>query len=134
MKGLKIILWICAISCLMGFIVAAFPWSIITISFHWTGIQLPSAQPTTVFLVRLFLVTFGMIGIFFVILARNPLKYDAMLFLSAYGLIFCGIFYLVAGVRYGIPFWYCSQKAISSVVLGLLLLIFRKKALKTTTT
>jgi hypothetical protein len=134
MKGLKIILWICAISCLLGFIFGVLPWSVITTFYHWTGIQPPTAEPTTIFLVRLLLKTIGMMGIFFVILARNPLSYGAMLLLAAYGLICFGIFYLVGGIRYGIPIWYCSLKSISSVVLGVLILLFRKKAIGSSTT
>ena len=128
MKGLKIILWICAVSCLLGFICAALPWSAIITFYHWSGVQ-PPFDATTVFLVRLFLATFGMTGIFFVILARNPLNYDAMLLLSAFGLICFGIFYLVGGIRYGLPIWYFSQKSISCAVFGVLILVFRKKAI-----
>jgi hypothetical protein len=130
MKGLKIILWICAISCLLGFISAALPWPVITASYRWAGIQPPAAEPTTVFILRLFLATVGMMGIFFVILARNPLSYGAMLLLAAYWLIVFGIFYLVGGIRYRLPAWNYSQKAIISVVLGVLILILRKKAIR----
>ena len=128
MKGLKIILWICAVSCLLGFICAALPWSAIITFYHWSGVQ-PPFDAITVFLVRLFLATFGMTGIFFIILARNPLNYDAMLLLSAFGLICFGIFYLVGGFRYGLPVWIYSQKSIFSVVVGVLILVFRKKAI-----
>ncbi len=100
MKGLKIILWICAIGCLLGFIFAVFPWRAITALFNWVGLQPPVAEPITVFMFRLCLAIFGMIGIFFVILARNPLKYGAMLLLAAYGLLFYGVFNLVGGIRY----------------------------------
>jgi len=129
MKGLKIILWICAISCLLGFICAALPWPVITTFYHWSGVQPPTAEPTTVFLLRLCLATFGLTGIFFVILARNPLNYGAMLLLAGYGLLCFGIFYLVGGIRYGLPVWIYSQKSIFSAVLGVLILIFRKKAI-----
>jgi len=134
MKGLKIILWICAISCLMGFILSVSPWRAITTFNQWTGIQPPTADPTTVFLLRLFMMTVGMMGLFYLILACNPLKNDAMLLFAAYGfLIFSGIFYFVDGIRYGIPSWYCSLKAISAVVLGVLILIFRRKAIRSST-
>ena len=129
MKGLKIILWICAISCLLGFACVVLPWPVITTFYHWTGIQPPTAEPTTVFLVRLFLATFGIMGIFFVLLALNPLNYGAMLLLVGYGLICFGIFSLVGGIRYGLPVWYFSQDSIFCTVVGVLLLIFRKKAI-----
>ncbi|WAC07855.1 MAG: hypothetical protein OS130_01235 [Thermodesulfobacteriota bacterium] len=134
MKGLKIILWICAISFLLGFIYAALPWPVITKIYHWAGIQPPTAEPTTVFILRLFLATVGMMGLFFVILARNPLNYGAMLIFAAYWLIAFGIFYLVGSIPYGLPVWYYSQKVIFSVVLGVLILIFRKKAIRASTT
>ena len=128
MKGLKIILWICAVSCLLGFICAALPWSVITTFYRWSAVQPPLEAPT-VFLARLCLATFGLTGIFFVILARNPLNYGVMLLLAGYGLICFGIFYFVGGIRYGLPVWIYSQKSLFSAVLGVLILIFRKKAI-----
>ena len=129
MKGIKIILWISAVSCLLGFIFAALPWRTITAWFDFVGIQSPGAEGITVFLFRLCLVLFGMIGIFFAILARNPLKYGAMLLLASYGLVIYGIFSLVAGVRYRLPVWIYANDVIFGVVAGVLLLIFRKKAI-----
>ena len=82
MKALKIVLWICAISCLLGFILAAFPWRAVTTLFHWAGIQPPGAEAITVLVFRLCLVLVGAIGVFFTILARDPLKYGAMLHLK----------------------------------------------------
>ncbi|MGA1871898.1 MAG: hypothetical protein ACMUJM_25540 [bacterium] len=131
MKGLKIILWICAICCLLSFIFAALPWRAIATWFHWVGIQSPAAEAITVFMLRLSLVIFGIIGVFFAILARNPLKYGVMLPLAAYGLVGYGIFSLVAGMRYGLPVWAYSGDVIFGVVAGVLVLIFRKKAIQT---
>jgi len=76
-------------------------------------------------------VIFGIIGVFFAILARNPLKYGVMLPLAAYGLVGYGIFSLVAGMRYGLPVWAYSGDVIFGVVAGVLVLIFRKKAIQT---
>jgi len=129
MKGLKIILWICAIIFLLHFIGVALPWSVLTSFYHWGGIQPPTAEPTTVFLLRQFVLICGMIGIFFLLLARNPLNYGAMLLLAGFGLICFGIFSLVGGIRYGLPVWYFSQDSIFCTVVGVLLLIFRKKAI-----
>ena len=130
MKVLKIILWICAISCLLGFIFAVFPWRAITAWFNWVGYQPPAADPITVFMFRLCLAIFGMVGIFFVILARNPLKYGAMLLLAAYGLLWYGVFCLVGGIRYVLPVWMYAGDIIFGVIAGVLILIFRKKAIQ----
>jgi energy-converting hydrogenase Eha subunit C len=134
MKGLKIVLWICAICCLLGFIIAALPWQAIVALYHWKGIQPPATEPTTVFMFRLCGVTCGMIGIFFVILARNPLNYGAMLLLASYGLLGFGLFCLVGGIRYGLPVLVYSEKFIFFVVLGILTLMFRKKAMQSHST
>jgi uncharacterized membrane protein YjjP (DUF1212 family) len=72
---------------------------------------------------------FGMIGIFFTILARNPLKYGAMLLLAAYGLLCYGVFCLAGGIRYGLPVWAYYGDVVFGIVAGILLLVFRKKAL-----
>ena len=130
MKGLKTVLWICAVCCLPGFVFAALPWRAFTGLCHWVGIQPPAAEAITVLMFRLSLAIFGMIGIFFVILARNPLKYGAMLLLAAYGLVCYGVFSLVGGIRYGLPVWTYSGDVIFGVVAGVLLAIFRKKVIQ----
>nr|VFJ54652.1 MAG: hypothetical protein BECKFM1743A_GA0114220_101352 [Candidatus Kentron sp. FM]VFJ55168.1 MAG: hypothetical protein BECKFM1743C_GA0114222_101524 [Candidatus Kentron sp. FM]VFK09210.1 MAG: hypothetical protein BECKFM1743B_GA0114221_100985 [Candidatus Kentron sp. FM] len=131
MKALKIILWICAIGFALAFPFAALPWPVITGFIHWVGIVPPdaAAPPITVFMFRLALVTFGMIGIFFAILARNPLGYGPMLVLAAYGLVGYGVFCLVGSIGYGLPVLAFSGDVAFGIVAGLLLLVFRKKAL-----
>ena len=63
MKGLKIILWICAICCLLGFVFAALPWRAITAFFDWFEVQPPTAEPITVFMFRLCSAMGGMIAV-----------------------------------------------------------------------
>lgn len=130
MKGLKIILWICAICCLLGFMATTLPWRVISAFYDLVGVRPPTAEPITVFIFRLFLAIFGMIGIFFVIFARNPLNYGAMLLLAAYGLLCFAVFCLAGGIRYGLPVWLYSDNVIFSVVAGVLILTFRKKAIR----
>ena len=130
MKGLKIILWICAISFLLAFILAPIPWRAIIAWFQWVGIQPPAAAPITVFMFRISLAMFGMVGIFFVILAKNPLKYGAMLPLSAVGLFCYGVLSLVLGIRYGLPVWIYFNDVVFGLVTGVLILVFQKKAIQ----
>jgi hypothetical protein len=134
MKILKIILWICAIFCLLGFIFAPFPWRTITAWFNWVGYQPPAAEPITVFMFRLCLALFGVIGIFFAILACNPLKYGAMLLLAAYGLMCYGVISLLGGIRYVLPVWMYAGDVIFGVIAGVLIIIFRKKAIQANST
>jgi hypothetical protein len=131
MKGLKTVLWVCAVVCLLSFVFAALPWGFIKGWFEFFGLKPFAAEPMTVYMFRLCLATYGLIGIFFVILARNPLKYDGMLFLAAYGALLTALFCLAGGIRYGLPFWAYGCDVIFCALAGVLLLIFRKKAMAT---
>jgi hypothetical protein len=73
---------------------------------------------------------FGLIGIFFVILVRNPLKYGGMLLLAGWGILFMGLFSLVGGIRYGFPVWTYAGDVIFCGVVGVLVFAFRKKAIQ----
>ena len=129
MKVLKITLWICGILCLPGFICSALPLNVISTLCQWFGVQPPVTEPITVYIIRLCLAMSGLIGIFFIILARNPLKYNGMLMLAAYGLLCYGLFCLAGGIRYKLPFRAYAGDIIFGFVAGGLILIFRKKAI-----
>ena len=73
---------------------------------------------------------FGMIGIFFVILARNPLKYGTMLPFAGYGLLCYGMFWFLGGLRYQLPVWTFSGDVIIGLVAGILILALRKRAMR----
>ena len=129
MKGLKIVLWVCAVGCLLSFGFAALPWNCIKGWFSFFGLTPLAAEPMTVYMFRLCLATYGLIGIFFVILARNPLKYNGMLLLAAYGALLMAFFCLMGGIRYGLPIWAYGFDVVFCAVAGGLLLTFRKKAM-----
>ena len=130
MQGLKTILWICAVLCLLGSVFAAMPWPAVTAVFGWFGVDLPMADPITVYMFRLTMAISGLIGAFFVLLALDPLRYGAMLPLAAYGLMCYAVFCLAGGIRYELPAWsYCGD-VIFGAAAGVLLLVFRKQAMQ----
>ena len=131
MKGLKIILWVCAVGFLLCFVYAVLPFQAWARFSSWFGLQFPAAEPITEAIFRLCLAMFGMVGIFFVILARNPLKCGAMLVLSAWGLLGYGAFSLVGCILYAFPVWIHADGVIGGFVAGALILIFRRKAMQT---
>lgn len=136
MKNLKITLWVCAIFFLLSFLFVPLPWRTFTAWFNQYGIQIPTAEPFTVFMARIYLMTFGMIGVFFVILARNPLKYGEMLLLAAYGLLLFGLLALIGSILYilpnALPITIIGTiiKVIIYFILGALILLFRKEAIQ----
>lgn len=136
MKNLKITLWVCAIFFLLSFLFVPLPWRTFTALFNQYGVQIPAEEPFTVFSARIYLMTFGMIGVFFVILARNPLKYGEMLILAAIGLLLFGLLALIGSILYVLPNALpittitIIVKVIIYFILGLLILSFRKEAIK----
>lgn len=132
MKGLKIILWISAIGSLSGFVTAILPWHIITGWIALSGIHAPGNEPATIYMFRLGFMAYGMMGIFFAVLARNPLKYGAMLPLAACFLFCYALFRLVGGILYQYPVWHYIGDFIVGIVFGILILILRNRALKST--
>jgi hypothetical protein len=134
MEGLKTVLWVCAVGFLLNFIFAALPWQAMTAWANVFGFQMPAAEPFHVFTFRLCLATYGMIGVFFVILARNPLKYGGMLLLAAYGLLCLGVLSLVGGIRYSLPPIIYVGDIIFCFITGALILLFRKEAIRVNST
>ena len=134
MKGLKNTLWVCAIGFLLSFIFAVLPWRAFTAWANQFGVQIPAAEPWIVFWVRILFTTYGMIGVFFVILARNPLKYGAMLLLAAYGLLLLGILELIGSIRYALPLITYIVDVIFCFITGILILIFRREAIQAKST
>ena len=128
MKVLKIVLRIFAILCLAGFILAVLPWQMISNLFQWFIAESPTAEPVTMLMFRVASVLYGMIGIFFLLLARNPLIYGSMLLLAAYGLMAFGVICFIGGIGYGLPVCIYLSESIFCVAGGVLLFIFRKKA------
>jgi len=130
MKGLQIVLWVCGIAFLLGFIFLLIPWRVMA---HWCGLmgmELPLIAPVSVYVTRLLLVCSGLIGIFFIILAKEPLRYGPMLPLAGCGLILAGLVCLVGGIRYNLPFMMFGFDVIFFVLAGKLILVFRGRALR----
>ncbi len=136
MKGLKITLWVCAISFLTCFIAAALPWQVLTAWCNQYGVIITTTEPLIVYMARMSLMIFGMIGVFFIILARNPQKYGELLVFAAYGLLLLGVLVLIGSILYILP----TALPITTIttlvkvffyfILGALILLFRKGAIQ----
>ena len=129
MKILKIILWISAIGCLSGFINVLIPWPLITDWMLFTGVEPIGNEPASIYMFRLGFMAYSMMGIFFAILAKNPLKYGAMLPLAACFLIGYGLLRLTFGIIYQFPVWHYIGDFIVSIAFGASIFVLRRKAL-----
>ena len=118
MKGLKITLWIAALGCLSAVPFVVMPWSVVENLVLWFGIEPLPNTPIVVYLFRVACGIFGLIGIYFILLARNPLAYGRMLELGTYGLILFGLLSLLVGSSIGLPVIVYLGDSLSGLILG----------------
>ncbi len=128
MKTLKILLWVTAVCYLVAFPFIFVPWSVIEGIGSWFGVASIPISPFVLYFFRISCGAYGLIGVFFAILALNPLKYGPMLNLGAYGLILFGMLALLTGASIGLnPIVYLGD-GISGIILGGAILVFSGKA------
>jgi hypothetical protein len=130
MKNLKITLWICGLGCLSAIPFIFLPWRIIGDIVNWFGVEPIPDVAAIQYFTRIVFGVFGMIGIFFIILARNPLVYGLMIKLGGYGLITFGLLALILGVVLNITFSVFLGDAIFGIIFGIAILLFSSKAKK----
>lgn len=118
MNGLKVILWVCAVAFLLGFPLLVTPWDTINDMVGWFGVAPLSSDPVVMYLMRMSCGLMGFIGVFFVVLARNPLGYGAMLDLSGYGLVVVGLLALSVGLSLGLPAVVFAGDTVFAIALG----------------
>ena len=125
MKGLKIVLVLLGILTLAKSLLGIFaPWSELL---RWSALfgypGLPT-NPLMIYTVRLASLMFAMVGIFFFVLATDPMRYRPLIGLSVWGLLLLAAGAVVAGVLLRLhPAMYLAG-ALSLVVAALLLVVF----------
>jgi hypothetical protein len=131
MRALKICLWIAGIGCLLsifGMFLPVSSWESIT---RFFGIESLPDSPQFMYAVRVGSGTYAAVGVFFIILALNPLKYGVMVPFSGLGAVFVGVVCAIAGLLTEMPFWWFMGDSLSCLILGVLILVFWQQA-KTT--
>ena len=129
MKGLKVVLWICGVGLLLSFPFLLVPWRVMADWCGRMGVEIAISAPVAAYTTRGILACCGLIGVFFVILAKDPLRYGPMLPLAGCGLILVGLVCLAGGIRYKLPVIMFAGDVIFSIVAGLLILVFRARAI-----
>ncbi len=124
MRGLKVFLWIAGLFCLSAVAGVFAPMSV------WpkvTGIfgveSLPDA-PVFVYFARLLSVTYGAIGVFFIILALRPEKYGLIVPFSAVASVLIGATALLTGIVVQLPAKWFLCDSLPCIILGVLIFVF----------
>ncbi len=130
MKGLKAILWTVAVFFLLHFLAAIIPWKFISSFFAVYGLDVSGFQGLMKYGLRTVLSVFGLIGIFFLILARNPLQHIHFISLAGFGSLYLGLFCLVVGAYYGFTWWYWLGDVLMFWIFGMLLIFFKTKVVE----
>lgn len=124
MKALKVVLVVMGVLCLLSAPGLILPWSSLVGWAELMGVQAPPDYPLVVYCVRMGSLASGLIGIFLLVLATDPLRYRPMLVLTVYGCFAVAVVALVTGrLTQMPPLWYLGD-AVGSAVAGVLILAF----------
>jgi hypothetical protein len=127
-KRLRVVLRIAGLGCMTGVFGVALPFGWLN---EWLGMmglgEIP-AGPLPAYAVRGVAATFVFVGVYFLLLAGDPVRYAPFLTLSIAALLAIGTVCLITGATTGMrPAWYLTDVAFCWV-LGLLMLLWRKPA------
>ena len=131
MRALKICLWIAGVGCLLSVFGMFLPMSVFESIAKFFGIELLPDSPLLVYAVRLMSATYAAVGVFFIILALDPMKYGVMVPFSGVGAVFVGVVCAIAGLSTAMPLWWFLGDSLSCLVLGVLILVFWQQAKQT---
>ena len=124
MRALKICLWIAGVGCLLSVFGMFLPMSVFESIAKFFGIELLPDSPLLVYAFRLMSATYAAVGVFFIILALDPMKYGVMVPFSGVGAVFVGVVCAIAGLLTAMPLWGFLGDSLSCLVLGVLILVF----------
>jgi len=131
MRGLKIVLWITAILCLLAVLGLFGPFSMYESIARAFGLETLPDSPFVEYAIRTVMATYIGIGVYFIILAMAPMKYPLLVPFTGLATIILGLVCAISGPAAGMPaVWYIAD-ALSCIVLGALILVFWKQAKKT---
>ena len=131
MRALKICLWIAGVGCLLSVFGMFLPMSVFESIAKFFGIELLPDSPLLVYAVRLMSATYAAVGVFFIILALDPMKYGVMVPFSGLGAVFVGVVCAITGLLTAMPLWWFLGDSLSCLVLGVLILVFWQQAKQT---
>lgn len=128
MRGLRICLWISGVFCLLSILGVILPVSAFEAIVRPLGdIAIPTG-PVFLYLLRVVCATFALIGIYFIMLAMDPMRYGVLVPFSGLAGVLIGVICLVAGASTGMPMLWYMGDGLPCVILGVLIYLFWQKA------
>lgn len=130
MRGLKVCLWVAGVLCLLSVFGAILPvsaWESIAKCFGVESLGLP-ASPLVEYVVRVMSATYVAVGVYLIILALNPVKYGIMVPFTGVAAVLLGAACAITGLVVGVPVLWFLGDSVSCVVLGVLVLLFWRRA------
>ena len=131
MRGLKICLWITGILCLPCVFGIFLPISTLESFTKFFGIESLSGPPLAIYASRVMSAMAVGIGVFFIILALNPMKYGVLIPFSGIASVLLGVVCFITGRAVEMPAKWFLGDTLSCLILGVLILVFWQKAKKT---
>lgn len=132
MRGLKICLWIAGLLCLLAVVGVFAPMSAWPKVTGFFGVESLPDAPVFEYFAKLLSVSYGAIGIFFIILSLRPAKYGVLVPFSGIASVIIGATALITGIFVQLPAkWYLCD-SLPCIVLGVLILVFWQRAKHTT--
>ena len=128
MRGLKICLWIAGVLCLLSIIGMFLPMSTLHSVAKAFGVESIPDSHICEYVVRLMSATYAGVGVYFIILALNPIKYGVLIPFTGWAAIVLGLICAIVGSIVKMPPQWFLGDFVSCTVLGVLILVFWRKA------
>ena len=131
MRALKICLWIAALGCLLSVFGMFLPLSVLESFANAFGVQAFPDSLLFAYVVRVVSAMAVATGVYFVILALDPMKYPVMIQFSGLAAVFLGLVCGITGLAVGMsPLWFLGD-SLSCLVVGVLILVFWRQVKQT---
>ncbi|MFO7956258.1 MAG: hypothetical protein R6X33_04095 [Candidatus Brocadiia bacterium] len=128
MRGLKTCLWIAGLFCLLSVFGLLLPMSALrSLAGVFGGGELPEA-PVFVYALRVSSATYLAVGAFFILLARDPMRYGLLVPFAGGASVLVGVVCGVTGLLSGMPAGWFLGDFLTCTVLGILILVFWRRA------
>jgi len=131
MRSLKICLWIAGIGCLLSVFGMFLPISVFESIAKFFGIESLPDSPLIMYAIRTVAATYIGVGVFFIILALEPMKYGVLVPFSGLAAVCIGVVCAITGLTVGMPVLWFLGDSLSCVVLGVLIVVFWRYAKQT---